>query len=164
MEEKAAQDAASRAARAERADRGQAQEEDKVSSPTGGAPPRGPRRPSRQQTNGPRINQPKENGEAPQKERASFSILSHDTEGDDAANEEVREGEADATDAPANGTIVGDKETKPQEIQREVPRDASSGATQNGETTAEAMADEGWSTVAAKTKGGRRGGQRAMAS
>jgi len=163
-EDKAAQDAAARAARAERADRGQAQEEggDKVTSPTGARPPRdNNRRPSRQQ-NGSKAGQAKENGDAPQKERANFSILQRETEGGDAAAEEDAEGEGDAPDAEANGDIIGDKETKPQEITREVPKDGD--AAQNVEPTAEAMEDDGWSTVPGKAKGGRRGGQRAMAS
>ncbi|KAK4553838.1 Eukaryotic translation initiation factor 4B [Recurvomyces mirabilis] len=167
-EEKTAQDAATRAARAERADKGQAQEE--VSSPTGNAPQRnndrGPRRPSRQQSqqNGARGSQPKENGDAPpQKERPNFSILSHEGEGgeDDSAAQEEHEGELDAPDGVANGIITGDKETKPQEITREVPKN---GAAQGDDTTAEAMEDDGWSTVAAKPKKSGRGGQRAMAS
>lgn len=160
--DKAAQDAAARAARAERADRGQAQEEDKAPNNPVGTPraPRNDRRSSRQQ-NGPRSNaqttnsQTKENGEAP---RPSFSILQH--EGDDAATQEERAGELDAPDASANGTIVGDKETKPQEIVQEVG--AGAGAAQG--TTAETMEDDGWSTVPAKGKQGRRGGQRAVAS
>lgn len=162
-EEKAAQDAAARAARAERADRGQAQDEDKVASPTAG-PQRGqqPRRPSRQQ-NGTKSQQPKENGEAAPKEKANFSILQRDSEGgaDDAAAEDEHEGDGDAVDAPANGTIVGDKETKPQAVVKEVSKDGAEGTA---DTTAEAMEDDGWSTVAAKPKSSRRAGQRAMAS
>jgi len=161
-EEKTAQDAAARTARAERADRGQAQEEDKVTSPTGSGPRGPPRRPSRQQNGAAKPQPPKENGEAaPQKERASFSILQHE---DDAAAEEEREGAEDAVDAPANGVIADDKETKPQEVVKEVSKDASGGATQAPESTAEAMEENGWSTVAAKPKNARRGGARALAS
>ena len=163
--DKAAQDAAARSARAERADRGQAQEEDKVTSPTGVAPrgPRNDRRPSRQQTNGPKPSAPKENGDAPPRERPSFSILQHEgEEGGDAAAEEQQEGEA-PVDASANGAIVGDKETKPQEVTREVPQDGS--APSGDATTGEAMQDDGWSTVPAKgAKANRRGGARALAS
>ncbi|KAK3070264.1 Eukaryotic translation initiation factor 4B [Teratosphaeriaceae sp. CCFEE 6253] len=159
-DEKTAQETAARAARAERADRGQAQEEDKVSSPTGKGPSGPPRRPSRQQNGAAKPQTPKENGDAaPQKERPNFSILSHE---DDAAAEEEREGAEDAVDAPANGAIADDKETKPQEVVQEVTKDASGGATQGG--TAEAMEADGWSTVAAKPKKTGRGGQRALAS
>ncbi|KAK0903813.1 Eukaryotic translation initiation factor 4B [Friedmanniomyces endolithicus] len=161
-EEKTAQDAAARTARAERADRGQAQEEDKVTSPTGSGPRGPPRRPSRQQNGAAKPQPPKENGDAaPQKERANFSILQHE---DDAAAEEEREGAEDAVDAPANGVIADDKETKPQEVVKEVSKDASGGATQAPESTAEAMEENGWSTVAAKPKNARRGGARALAS
>ncbi|KAK4546431.1 hypothetical protein LTR36_002108 [Oleoguttula mirabilis] len=167
-EEKAAQDATARAARAERADRGQTQDGEKVASPTGG-PQRGAapqRHPSRQQ-NGAKPQAPKENGEAPPpKEKANFSILQHDNEGgeEDAAAEEEHEGEGDAVDAPANGTIVGDKETKPQEVVQEVSKDGAEGSAETPETTAETMEADGWSTVAAKPKSSRRAGQRAMAS
>ncbi|KAK5118907.1 hypothetical protein LTR62_000118 [Meristemomyces frigidus] len=163
-EEKATQDAAARAARAERADRGQGDDAEKVTSPTGGAPQRGARQPSPQQSqqNGARAGAPKENGEEkPQKERPSFTILSHEGEdGDDAAAEEERDGAADAPDASANGAISGDKETKPQDIVREVSKDGAADA----DTTAETMEDDGWSTVAAKPKKSGRAGQRAMAS
>jgi len=156
-EAKAAQDAAARAARADRADRGQAQEEDKVTSPTTSGP-RGNRRPSRSQ-NGSKQGV-KENGEAPQRDRPSFSILQRDEE--DAAAQETQDGEQDVVDAPANGTIVGDKETKPQEVVREVSKDETT--AQNTETSAQAMEDDGWSTVGNKSKKGGRPGQRAMAS
>ncbi|CAK3812533.1 RNA-binding sce3 [Lecanosticta acicola] len=148
-EEKAAKDASAREARAERADRGQAQQEgEKVTSPTGERAERGNRRPSRQQ-NGSK-GQAKENGEGQQQSRASFSILQR---------EEGEEGvDMDTPDAPANGTIIDDKETKPQEPV--VPVDAA----KNPEDTAQAMEDEGWSTVAAKPKNNRRAGGRAIAS
>nr|POE85088.1 putative rna-binding protein sce3 [Quercus suber] len=153
-EEKKARDSA---ARAERADRSQTQDEDKVTSPTGNAP-RGPRRPSRQQngSKGPA----KENGEGPPQARPSFSILNRENdEGEeDAASKEAQEGEADAVDASANGDIIGDKETKPQEVT--VVKDAAEG----GQSTAQAMEDDGWSTVAGKSKSKGRGGARAMAS
>lgn len=159
-EEKAKADADARAARAERADKGQADQE-KVTSPTSRAPrePRGDNRRSSRQQNGPKGGQQsKENGDAPQRERPNFSILQRDAE--DAAGVEAAEGALDAPDAEANGNIVGDKEVKPQEVVKEVSKDGA----KSDEPTAEAMEDEGWSTVAAKAKGGRRGGQRAMAS
>lgn len=163
-EEKTAKDAEQRAARAERADRGQAaQGGEKVTSPTGDVrnEQRGDRRPSRQQQqNGgnswrgkPKEAQDtkqsaKENGDAPPKERPSFAILAH--EGDDNAD-------LDTPDANANGTITGDKETKPQEVVVV--------AGESAETTAETLEDDGWSTVPAKVKGNnRRGGGRAIAS
>jgi translation initiation factor 4B len=143
-EEKAAKDAAARAARGDRADRAQ-EDGETVTSPTGDRP-RADRRPSRQ--NGAK-QQPKENGEGA-RDRPSFSILQRE-EGEDA-------GEADAVDASANGNIIGDKETKPQEVV--VPADGSAAP----ETTAEGLEDDGWSTVAAKPKNNRRGGGRAIAS
>lgn len=154
-EEKAAKEAAARSARAERADRGQAQEDDKVTSPSSETAPKG-RRPSRQQNGAKQA--PKENGETPTAQRSNFSILQRDTEGDE-------EGEGPAIDQEdANGEIVGDKEVKPQEVVREVPKGTQQGAVQNTEPTAEGMEEDGWSTVAAKPKNSRRGGARAIAS
>ncbi|GAB7363984.1 hypothetical protein MBLNU230_g4544t1 [Neophaeotheca triangularis] len=160
-EEKAAKDAAARADRADRADKGQGDET--VKSPTTEtAPPTGPRRPSRQQQQQNSNKNPKENVDQQQREKPSFSILQRDAGGDE--HDEAPSG-ADAEN-DANGAIVGDKETKPQEVVREVPKDGS-GATAE-ETTAEAMDEDGWSTVAAKPKTGRRGGgaggARALAS
>lgn len=159
-EEKTAKEAAARQARAERADRGQTQQDEKVTSPTS---ENAPKRPARQQPPARNPWTKHQNGEEfPQKERPTFNVLKHDAEGGDDEPEDV-------PDAPANGTIVGDKDTKPQEITREVPRDAGEGAVQNAEPTAEAMEDEGWSTVASKAKNqpknnNRRGGARALAS
>jgi len=152
-EEKAARDAASKTARAER---GPAEQEgEKVTSPTGERP-RGDRRLSRQPTTGPRA-PAKENGEAPvPQSRPSFKVLRHE-EGGEAAEDGV-----DGVDASANGTIVQDKETKPQEPV--VPADGAA----DGETTAETLEDDGWSTVpvGGKVKNTRRtgGGGRAIAS
>lgn len=136
-EEKAAKDAAAKQARGD--------QDDKTTE--GGA-----RRASRQ--NGPPKNNPwRQNGEQSDK---NVSILKRD-------NEAEQEAQRDTPDGNANGDIVADKETKPQEIVREVARDAGEGAKQT-ETTAETLEDEGWSTVSAKPKNSRRGGTRAMAS
>ena len=141
-EEKAAKEAAARQARSERADKGQTDQEEA-----------GARRGSRQ--NGPPKNNPwRQNGEQSDK---NVSILKRDNE---AAEQE---GQRDTPDGDANGDIVADKETKPQEVVQEVTRDAGEGAKQT-ETTAESLEDEGWSTVSAKPKNSRRGGTRAMAS
>ena len=152
-EEKAAKEAASRQARADRADRGQAQEDDKVTSPTSETG-KGARRASRQQNGSKSV--PKENGETPTGAKPSFSILRRDTDGgeDDGAVED------DGGDA--NGTIIDDKDVKPQEV--EVPKGAVEGAAQNTETTTEALQEDGWATVPSKQKNNRRGGGRAIAS
>ena len=157
-EDKVARESAARAARAERADHGLAQE-DTVTSPTSESGGKG-RRPSRQQ-NGTK-QAPKENGETPTAAKPSFSILRRDTDG----GEDVGEAGAgvDKAEEDANGTITDDKETKPQDVVKEVPTDASEGAVQNAEPTAEAMQQDGWSTVATKPKNNRRAGGRAIAS
>jgi len=144
-EEKTAKESEAKQARADRADG------DKVTSPT--TEPRAwgrdTRRPSRQQQNGTKA-QTKENGDN-QQSRAGFSILQREAEGGDEARD------MDAPDAPANGTIVSDKEVKPQE-----PVVTADGKDAPG--TAEALEEDGWSTVAAKPKNNRRGGGRAIAS
>jgi len=141
-EEKAAKDAA---AKKERAEKGQSEQDD--SAP-------GTRRTSRQQNGPPKNNPWRQNGE--QSDKGNVSILKRDEVAE-------QEGQRDTPDGDANGDIVADKETKPQEVVREVTRDADEGAKQT-ETTAESLEDDGWSTVAAKPKNSRRGGARAMAS
>jgi translation initiation factor 4B len=141
-EEKAAKDAA---AKKERAEKGQS-EQDGTDSATG------TRRTSRQQNGPPKNNPCRQNGE--QSDKSNVSILKRD----EAAEQEAQR---DTPDGDANGDIVADKETKPQEVV--VTRDAGEGAKQT-ETTAESMEDDGWSTVSAKPKNSRRGGARAMAS
>jgi len=143
--EKAEKEAAARQARSERADKGQTDQDEK--NPESGA-----RRTSRQQNGPPKNNPWRQNGE-----QKDVSIMKRDTEAID------QEAQRDMPDGDANGDIVADKETKPQEIVREVPKDAGEGAKQ-GESTAESLEDEGWSTVSAKPKNSRRGGTRAMAS
>jgi translation initiation factor 4B len=153
-EDKAAKEATARAARADRADRGQAQEDDKVTSPVSESGGKG-RRPSRQQ-NGPKP-APKENGETPTSAKPGFSILRRDLEdGEDEHEGDEGQGENEN----ANGTIAHDKEVKPQEPV--VEKAASPQAT---EPTAQDLAEEGWSTVSSsKPKNNRRGGARALAS
>lgn len=91
----------------------------------------------------------------------------------EAETTEDVDGDAEAADA--NGTIIGDKEVKPQEITREVPKSQSSWrkpstSAEEPATTAETLEDDGWSTVSKKEKnfskrgGGAAGGGRAMAS
>ena len=151
-EEKAAREAAAKAARA---DKGETEGE-AVTSPTAESG-RVNRRPSRQQ-NGTKA-PVKEDSEATQQSRPKFSILQRETDG---AAAEGPDGDEDAVgddiDTPANGTITADKETKPQEIT--VSPDASA------ESTADALEEDGWSTVPAsgKVKNSRRGGARALAS
>lgn len=118
--------------------------------------------------------QPKANGKDEENDNESaapskqYEILRRE-ENDD---EEV---DADAVDEnDANGDIIDDKQVLPQEIVREVPkggdssRKSSAGAAAATEpaTTAEAMADDGWSTVTPKQKNtkSRGGATRAMAS
>ena len=81
--------------------------------------------------------------------------------------EESEEADPEGVDADAQGSIVDDKQVKPQEITREVPAKGGDSwrKAEEPQTTAETMEDDGWSTVSAKQKNfSRRGGNRAMAS
>ncbi|KAL1620017.1 Eukaryotic translation initiation factor 4B [Neofusicoccum ribis] len=78
-------------------------------------------------------------------------------------------GEAE-DESNANGTIVEDKAVKPKEVTRDAKptesswrRKDSAPAAEAGSTT-QTLEDDGWSTVPAKAKNGRRGGSRAIAS
>lgn len=99
-----------------------------------------------------------EKGAKKEGEDKQYEILRRMDEGDEADPEGV--------DADAQGTIVDDKQVKPQEPTREVPAKGEDSwrKTEEPQTTAETMADDGWSTVSSKTKNNRRGGNRAMAS
>ncbi|KEQ90191.1 hypothetical protein AUEXF2481DRAFT_45337 [Aureobasidium subglaciale EXF-2481] len=106
------------------------------------------------------------------KEAATKAEQAEKKEGEDKQyeilrREEGEENDKEAVDADAEGTIVDDKEVKPQQITREVPAKGGDSwrKTEEPQTTAETMEDDGWSTVSAKTKNfNRRGGNRAMAS
>ena len=152
-EEKVAKEAAARQSRADRADKGQAQQDEQVTSPVSETGNKG-RRASRQQ-NGTK-SAPKENSETPSQSKPSFSILSRDAEGEEAAAEEDEE-----TDDVANGASPN---VKPKEPVIEVTKNANEGAAQNVDTSAEKMEDDGWSTVTSKPKNKGRGGARAIAS
>ncbi|THX58544.1 RNA-binding domain-containing protein [Aureobasidium pullulans] len=100
-----------------------------------------------------------EKDEKKEGEDKQYEILRRMDEGDEADKEGV--------DADAEGTIADDKQVKPQEITREVPAKGGDSwrKTEEPQTTAETMEDDGWSTVSTKTKNfNRRGGNRAMAS
>lgn len=74
------------------------------------------------------------------------------------------EADGDAVDASANGEIVDDKATLPQEPVVVKGGDSWRKPSEST-TTAEGMEDDGWSTVSVKQKNfNRRGGSRAMAS
>ncbi|KAI9885777.1 MAG: hypothetical protein M1823_002406 [Watsoniomyces obsoletus] len=110
---------------------------------------------------------PKENGETTGsiKSPTNFEVLgraAQENGGDTGADEEQGE------DEKANGTIVDDKEVKPQTIVQDIPSDKTREAWRgNGEKkpaegattptpTADALEEDGWSTVG-KSKNSRRG-------
>lgn len=101
---------------------------------------------------------PKENGSRP-----TFEILRRVTDQENGNADGEHETEGDARNASANGEIVGDKATLPQEVVRDVK------SPEAVEGTAEAAEADGWSTIAGKKKKGRGGnsnnaGARAIAS
>jgi translation initiation factor 4B len=94
-------------------------------------------------------------GEADGPAAKKYEILRRTTGEDGADAEEAQNGDA-------NGVVTDDKETKPKELVRDLKKP-------NGETapaSAEAMEDEGWSTVSKPVKGRKNGNQgaRALAS
>lgn len=108
---------------------------------------------------------PKENGKESSKDGASaaaprptFEVLRRAT--DSGNGEAVNDG---AVDAPANGEIVDDKSTLPQEVVRDIP---TSGDSTNEASGTSAMEEDGWSTVTKMTKKSKGGnpGARAIAS
>ena len=107
------------------------------------------------------------NGTEPEKENGTppagknYEILRRAANEDGAAaDDEVEEN--------ANGSVVDDKAIKPKEIIRDVsPKTKTNGASTNANSpagpTADALEDEGWSTVSKPVKKGRNGNQAARA-
>jgi len=114
---------------------------------------------------------PRENGkqserkgsDAQSQQNKQYEILRRMNEDQDG------EGDHDGPDASANGEIVQDKETKPQETVREVPADKSAGGEWRKEQTpaepsSQELEDDGFTVVTGAAKKGRRAGGRAIAS
>ncbi|PNS19211.1 hypothetical protein CAC42_2388 [Sphaceloma murrayae] len=79
--------------------------------------------------------------------------------------ENEEEGDKETPDADQNGDIIGDKETKPQEITREVPQGGDSWRKNDGPAdSAEQLEDDGFTVVASNKKGRSNRGNRALAS
>ena len=106
----------------------------------------------------------RENGIAGPPPGKQYEILRrHTEEGISAADEEAEETEAAAE---KNGLVAGDKETKPQDIVRDPKVEGyTNGAPPNASPnpTAEALEEEGWSTVSKPERKGRKGNQAARA-
>ena len=102
----------------------------------------------------------KENGSAEKPAGKNYEILRRDANAEASAADE----EADENDAADEVDLVsGDKETKPQEI---VKDPSSTNGETPAEPTAEALEEDGWSTVQKATKGRKNGNTtpRALAS
>lgn len=105
----------------------------------------------------------KENGSAEKPAGKNYEILRREANADaSAADEEADEAEA----ADENGLVAEDKETKPKEIVRDIPSTNGDVPDASADPTAEALEDDGWSTVSKSTKGRKNGGTapRALAS
>jgi len=105
------------------------------------------------------------NDEAPKpnKQQQQFEILRRMNEGD---GDDAPAPDHDGPDASANGEIVTDKETLPQETVREVvPKSGNNWREQQpSEPTSQALEDDGFTVVASHQKKKGRGGGRALAS
>ena len=77
----------------------------------------------------------------------------------------VAEDEPEEGEGAEFGNIIGDKETKPQEIVRDPQQDSLTNGNSNTPTepTAEALEEEGWSTVQKPPRKGRNSNQAARA-
>ena len=106
----------------------------------------------------------KENGAAGPPSGKQYEILRrHTEEGTSAADEEAEENEAAAKE---NGLIAGDKQIKPQEIIRDPKAEGytnGAGLDASPNPTAEALEEEGWSTVSKPERKGRKSNQAARA-
>ena len=100
-------------------------------------------------------------GSSPAQPQQRFQILQRQT-GEEGSIVEQEAEEAEA--AVENGLTVGDKETKPQEVVRDPKTDTvtTNGATP-AEPTAEALEEEGWSTVSKPQRKGKGASQAARA-
>ena len=105
----------------------------------------------------------KENGVSAPAPGKQYEILRrHANEDASAADEEAEEAEG----ADQTGLLAGDKETKPQDVVRDLKQDGqTNGATPAASTdpTAESLEEEGWSTVSKPERKRKNGNQAARA-
>ena len=88
-----------------------------------------------------------------------------------AANDDASAADEEADEAAeADGLITEDKEVKPKEIVRDIPANDEDATKINGATpaasadpSAEALENDGWSTVSKPTKNRKNGNQAARA-
>ncbi|KAK5248420.1 Eukaryotic translation initiation factor 4B, partial [Cryomyces antarcticus] len=111
----------------------------------------------------------KENGaSAPAPGKRYEILLNKHEENGDAGSLDANEDEINGS---ANGNIIGDKDVKPQEIVRDIPKDKAwrqdkaSPSAESG-PTAEGLEEDGWATVPSKPRNNRKGPSsgRALAS
>lgn len=149
-----------------------AREAEKAKTAENGAPTtpkvsNGPRVPSGPRSRNNEQDSAKDSGAVPV--RKTFEILRRQADADSAASGEAVE------NPDANGTVIDDKSIKPQQIERDISIPTANGNAQNDKSapaspadpTANALEEDGWSTVPAKTKkikGSVTPGARAIAS
>ena len=117
----------------------------------------------KERANGQPKEKPKENGASAPQGGKSYEILRRATNDDASAADE------EADEADEDGTAADDKQVKPKEIVRDIPskekasqqNSASAASTPN--PSAEALEEDGWSTVSKPVKGRKNGNQAARA-
>ena len=111
------------------------------------------------------VSKEKENGAAAPPPGKNYEILRRSADEETSAADE----EADEA-AEVDGLVTDDKAIKPKEIVRDIPAKNEEATKTNGATTgasidpsAEALEDDGWSTVSKPSKGRKNGNQAARA-
>ena len=115
----------------------------------------------KERANGQPKDKPKENGASAPQPGKSYEILRRATNDDASAADE------EADEADEDGAVADDKQVKPKEIVRDIP---SKEEKQNNASTAptptpsaNALEEDGWSTVSKPVKGRKNGNQAARA-
>ena len=115
----------------------------------------------KERANGQPKEKPKENGASAPQPGKSYEILRRATNDDASAADE----EADEVDE--DGTAADDKQVKPKEIVRDIPskeeKPNSASAAPTPNLSANALEEDGWSTVSKPVKGRKSGNQAARA-
>ncbi|TKA72515.1 hypothetical protein B0A49_02465 [Cryomyces minteri] len=110
-----------------------------------------------------------ENGASAPAPGKRYEILQNRHEENDSAGS--LDANEDEINGSANGNIIGDKDVKPQEIVRDIPKDKAwrqdkASPTAESGPTAEGLEEDGWATVPSKPRNNRKGPSlgRALAS
>ena len=115
----------------------------------------------KERANGQPKENPKENGASAPQAGKSYEILRRATNDDASAADE------EADEAGEDGAAADDKQVKPKEIVRDIPskevKQTSASAAPTPNPSADALEEDGWSTVSKPVKGRKNGNQAARA-